>query len=341
MARATNTSTAHPPAPWPDDWFEPASACLWCAGTALEPRIDGVEDTYFGAVPGRFAFARCRDCGALVLTRRPAPERLGLAYRDYYTHAPAAAAPEAPQGWRQRIGRPLLAARARTRFAGSTAPADLALAALARLFPSRCAEVDALHRHLPPAPARVLDYGCGNGAFLALARALGHEVVGVDVDPGALAQARARGLAVFDPGQLPGEGPPFGPFAHISLVHVLEHVAEPVALLARLRGWLLPGGALFAELPNADAAGLARHGRFWRGLEAPRHFSLPSRTALERALREAGYRVERIGQRAFAAGFMDREAQAARRRHPGLPAGPLHGPEPAGPEFLTVLARPR
>jgi len=40
-------------------------------------------------------------------------------------------------------------------------------------------------------------------------------------------------------------------FDAIVLGHVLEHVAEPRALLSRAAGWLAPNGQLFAAVPNA------------------------------------------------------------------------------------------
>ena len=40
-------------------------------------------------------------------------------------------------------------------------------------------------------------------------------------------------------------------FDMIVLGHVLEHVADPVDVLRRARGWLSPSGAIFGAVPNA------------------------------------------------------------------------------------------
>jgi len=40
-------------------------------------------------------------------------------------------------------------------------------------------------------------------------------------------------------------------FDAIVLGHVLEHVTEPRRILERCRGWLAPGGAVYAAVPNA------------------------------------------------------------------------------------------
>ncbi|MFO0008530.1 MAG: class I SAM-dependent methyltransferase, partial [Betaproteobacteria bacterium] len=42
-----------------------------------------------------------------------------------------------------------------------------------------------------------------------------------------------------------------GEFDLITLFHVLEHLPDPGAGLARLAGWLKPGGHLYVEVPNA------------------------------------------------------------------------------------------
>lgn len=76
----------------------------------------------------------------------------------------------------------------------------------------------------------LLDLGCGDGAFARYATDRGATVTGVDVDPGAVAAAAAR---VPEATFLVGDAadPPPGPFAAVVAVQVLEHVANPVAVL--------------------------------------------------------------------------------------------------------------
>jgi len=42
-------------------------------------------------------------------------------------------------------------------------------------------------------------------------------------------------------------------FDNVFLVHTLEHIDDPVAVLARIRNWLSAGGRLFVAVPNANA----------------------------------------------------------------------------------------
>jgi len=46
---------------------------------------------------------------------------------------------------------------------------------------------------------------------------------------------------------------PVGTFDNIVLGHVLEHVDDPIAILARVRDWLSPGGRVLAAVPNSQS----------------------------------------------------------------------------------------
>jgi SAM-dependent methyltransferase len=48
--------------------------------------------------------------------------------------------------------------------------------------------------HVPPAPARLLEVGCGDGALAACLQASGYQIVAIDSSADAITQARLRGL---------------------------------------------------------------------------------------------------------------------------------------------------
>ncbi len=76
----------------------------------------------------------------------------------------------------------------------------------------------------------VLDLGCGPGTFAAAAVARGARVVGIDADRSAVAAAAAEVPgADFMVGD--AHDPPPGPFDLVAAVQVLQHVANPLAVL--------------------------------------------------------------------------------------------------------------
>lgn len=268
--------------------FETVTNCPYCqAGLATEASVRA-EDYFFRQIPGEFYLASCPDCGSLVLSPRLTEACLPLAYASYYTHE-AAGSDDVILGARAGgLADWIKRAYVRRRYGGSSQPSDIVGFALHWLARRGVGETDLYYRLAPAAPARILDFGCGGGEYLLRMRRLGHSVVGVDFDPASLERARKSGLEVMSPDKLEASTSQ-GRFDLITLAHVIEHVADPVALLHMLRSCLRPGGRLYLEAPNAQAAGLALLGRYWRGLEAPRHLSIPSRAGLDAALRASGF----------------------------------------------------
>jgi len=141
-----------------------------------------------------------------------------------------------------------------------------------------------------PETGRLLDVGCGGGAFLAaFHQALpGWRLYGHDH----CAQRRGEVLSVpgvcgFHCGGLEEAAAQDGPFDSVSLVYVLEHMPDPVAELARLRGLLKPGGTLLVMVPDFaqspfDLAVVDHCGHFFPA-------------TLSYAAQLAGFAVERLG----------------------------------------------
>lgn len=117
----------------------------------------------------------------------------------------------------------------------------------------RIARLRAALAHLPGG-ARILDAGCGRGAFSAVLADLGFRVTGVDLSPLALAQAkarnagRARGLVAASLER----ALPFAPgvFAAIWCTEVLEHLFDVHGALSALNRVCAPGGLLALTVPH-------------------------------------------------------------------------------------------
>jgi len=136
-------------------------------------------------------------------------------------------------------------------------------------------------------PATVLDVGAGGGEFAYLMAQAGYTVSGIEPNAGYAAYAKESygvdihattlELATFEPEH----------FDVITLHHVLEHLSDIKAGLARLRGWLKPGGLLIIEVPNVASWFHAPRRRFHAA-----HLHTFNRTGLEDVVQAAGFSVE-------------------------------------------------
>lgn len=134
---------------------------------------------------------------------------------------------------------------------------------------------------------RVLDIGCGNGEFLQILQAAGHEAVGVDIDPAMVEQCRAQGLTAHTADVRTWLPTQAGHFDAIFSSNVIEHLDAPTVetIVAGAYQALRPGGLLLLGTPNPESAIVHLH-EYWRD---PTHVRLYSRQLLEFFLHNAGF----------------------------------------------------
>jgi 2-polyprenyl-3-methyl-5-hydroxy-6-metoxy-1,4-benzoquinol methylase len=128
-------------------------------------------------------------------------------------------------------------------------------------------------RHIKITPGdKLLDVGCGGGFFLRIAARLGADVEGVEPSPVAAQQCRGMGLEIFT-GTLDqyAIAQPHKRFDIITANHVLEHVPNPVATLAVMKGLLSPRGMVWLAVPNADCEFSRTLKGKWYGADLPYH----------------------------------------------------------------------
>lgn len=98
----------------------------------------------------------------------------------------------------------------------------------------------------------LLDVGAHAGRFLRLARNAGWNGEGLELNPKTAAYAAQVSGAVVHQGNI-HTFTPGGCYDAVTLTDVLEHVPQPLDVLARVRTFLCPGGWLAIKVPNGPA----------------------------------------------------------------------------------------
>ena len=283
-------SPREPGGTWSRGALETVDHCPACGSGKRDARRYSRHDDA-GIMPDIWRMVGCADCGSLYLDPRPDAESLPRAYQDYYTHQ--AEHEDVPDSGAGGLLWSLIHGYLNWRFGMRRTPSNkLGALVFSAIEPLRL-KLDYYGRHLTrrrfPEPGRLLDVGCGNGAFLMRAREMGWEVTGCEPDAKAVAACHAQGLDVI-------QGDVFSAvlddqrFDVVTISHVLEHVTDQSALLRRARALMHPGGVLWVALPNPHSLGLRIFGAAWRGLHAPFHLCIPSQYQLGFLMQSAGFR---------------------------------------------------
>lgn len=160
---------------------------------------------------------------------------------------------------------------------------------LDRYYEHQCA---ICRRHLQPDGA-LLEVGCAAGDVLERMQARGYDdVQGIELSLEACQQAWQRGLKVFH-GTL-DEFETDQRFDLIFMSHVIEHVIDPVATVAKLASLLKPGGVLYLETPNVGSLDARLWKDGWGLIHYPRHLYLFDRSTLRRLVERGGLTLEHV-----------------------------------------------
>jgi 2-polyprenyl-3-methyl-5-hydroxy-6-metoxy-1,4-benzoquinol methylase len=148
----------------------------------------------------------------------------------------------------------------------------------------------------PLAGTSLLDVGCGWAQALLFLRGLGMDCYGFDPAPEAVEYATRKGLNVRHAGM--GQMAVFENrrFDVVTLMNVLEHLADPVSILREIRSDVLkPGGMIVIDVPNEfnvfQTAGRDLHGLSDWWVAPPGHLNYFNRETLTNLLEGTGYEV--------------------------------------------------
>jgi SAM-dependent methyltransferase len=224
-----------------------AQACPVCASPHTTPFAEARDAEYYTS-NRVFAYRACGECGSLYLPDPPVDELHAIYPRNYYSYQ------------FQQTGS--LIERIKERLD-------------ARLFRKLLQKIEGDRLN-------VLDVGGGSGWLLTLVRKVSGRVQQtheIDIDENARAGAEAAGH-IFHCSSVEAFSSSLS-FDLILMLNLIEHVADPAAVLRSMQKLLSPGGLILIKTPNVDTLDcrLFRH-RNWGGFHCPRHFVLFNRQSL-------------------------------------------------------------
>ncbi len=115
---------------------------------------------------------------------------------------------------------------------------------------------------------RLLDVGCGTGDFLNLAKGIGLDVDGVEINNSArtIAEKKLNKKVFNSISELHGQQ-----YDKITLWHVLEHLRDFEESIEQLKSLLKPGGTLIIGVPNFKSFDARYYKSYWAAYDTPRH----------------------------------------------------------------------
>jgi SAM-dependent methyltransferase len=117
---------------------------------------------------------------------------------------------------------------------------------------------------------RLLDVGCGDGAFALEMRRRGWVVSATEIDRATVKRLRANGVDAKSPEEAERLGFE-GLFDAVTCWHVMEHVEQPLRTAKWIKSLLKPEGVFQVTVPNAASLQARVFGRKWLHLDVPRH----------------------------------------------------------------------
>lgn len=152
----------------------------------------------------------------------------------------------------------------------------------------------------------VLEIGPGSGNLLYFLKEHGLEVVGIEIDGNCVKKIREKGIPCYL-GDLNDCKDKIGSkkFDAIILYHVFEHLYNPFGTLKNIHKLLNENGIVYLSIPNSGSIEAKLFGKYWKGLDLPRHIIHYDVNSIKRILLETNFKIIKLENESFPSSFVE------------------------------------
>jgi 2-polyprenyl-3-methyl-5-hydroxy-6-metoxy-1,4-benzoquinol methylase len=152
----------------------------------------------------------------------------------------------------------------------------------------------------------ILEIGPGNGSLLYFLKKHGLEVLGVETDSKCVQKIQELGIPCYC-GDLNDVISKIGEkkFDAVILCHAFEHLYHPKKTLENIYKLLNENGLVYLSLPNSSSREAKLFGKYWRGLDLPRHIIHYDDQTIRAVLTEAGFDIIELRSENYPSSFVE------------------------------------
>ena len=233
------------------------SNCPNCNSGSFEPFLLCKDYTVSGEI---FHIVSCKACGFKFTNPRPSNEEIGKYYKsdDYISHS------NTSKGIISKLYK------------------------IVRNYTLK-GKLSLIAKHSQK--GNLLDYGCGTGMFLSVAKSSTWNAYGIEPDSGARKFATEDNkMTVYEDLKSADSALKETQFNCITLWHVLEHVMDLYETIAWFNSKLNSNGALIIAVPNYTSYDAKYYREFWAAYDVPRHLYHFDQKTMVDLVQKAGFR---------------------------------------------------
>lgn len=152
----------------------------------------------------------------------------------------------------------------------------------------------------------ILEIGPGNGELLFFLKEQGFCVTGIELYKECVDKIKENNISCYL-GDLDDAYDKISAKKYDAIIyhHVFEHLYNPISSLEKVYNLLRENGRLYIALPNNRSLEAKIFGKYWKGLDLPRHIVHYDSKSIVKILDSMGFRVEKINAGIFPSSFIE------------------------------------